>query len=291
MALLVLAVCELGVRVFERRLSVDARIPALSKRLGEGEGQLVLVIGNSLVRDGVDVDILEAEMRAQGVGPVHIERAYLRNTIINDWYYAFKRHFVDTGRLPGALIMCFSNSHLEDGPIQRQLVARYYSSPHDIPQIFAEDVRNFDGRIDFLLSAGSASFTHRTNIERRILDTLIPHYRGSAMRINDALAYEARKRSLGYQPTYRRLEQLIRLAESHGVRVVLVAMPVESLYEINPQINRTVEATGATFIDSRLAEGLSEESYSDRMHMTSSGAATYSRSLARQLADYFKRSE
>jgi hypothetical protein len=289
MVLLALAACELGVRIFERRLSVDAKIPALSKRLVEGEGQLVLVLGNSLVRDGVNVDILEAEMRAQGVAPIHIERTYMMNTIINDWYYAFKHHFVDTGRLPGALVLCFSNNHLEDASIQRPLVARYYSSPRDIPQIFSEDVPDFDGRIDFLLSVGSASFTHRTNVGRRILDTLIPHYRASAMRINNALTDEARKRSLGYQPTYHRLEEFLRMAAGHGVRVVLVAMPVESLYQINPQIKRTAEATGATFIDSRLAEGLSEESYSDGMHMTSSGAAIYSRSLARQLADYFKR--
>jgi hypothetical protein len=289
MVVAALAACELIVRVFERRLSVDAKIPELSKRLAEGEGRLVLVLGNSLVRDGVNPDILEAEMRAQNVGPIHIERTYMMNTIVNDWYYAFKHHFVDTGRLPGVLVICFSNNHLDDALIQRPLVARYYSGLRDIPQIFSEDVKDFDGRVEFLLSAWSASFTHRTNVERRALDTVIPHYRETATRINDSLTDEVTKRAHDYQPTYRRIEQLIRLAEDHGVRVVLVAMPVESPYRINPQINRAVETTGATFIDSRAAEGLSKESYTDGMHMTSDGAAIYSRSLARQLADYLKR--
>jgi hypothetical protein len=288
MALAVLAVCELGVRVFERKFSVDARIPELSKRLAGGEGQSILVFGNSLIRDGVNTDILEAEMRAQGVAPIHIERAYLMNTIINDWYYAFKHHFVDTGRLPGLLVVCFSNNHLEDASIQRPLVARYYSSARDIPQIFADDVLDFDGRVDFLISSVSASFTHRTNVQRRLLDILIPHYRESATRINNALTDEAIKRSRGYQPTYRRLEEFIRMAEEHGVRVMLVAMPVESPYEINPQIKRTAETTGVTFIDSRLTEGLSKESFVDGMHMNSGGATIYSRHLARQLADYLK---
>ena len=131
------------------------------------EGRSILVFLNSLIRDGVNTDIMEAEMRAQGVGPIHIERAYLMNTIINDWYYAFKHHFVDTGRLPGLLVVCFSNNHLEDASIQRPLVARYYSSPRDIPQIFADDVPDFDGRVDFLISAGSASSHDRTNVQRR----------------------------------------------------------------------------------------------------------------------------
>lgn len=288
MVLAALAACEAGVRFFERRLSVDAKIPALSNKMVESEGRLVLVLGNSLVRDGVNTDILEAEMKAQGVGSIHLERVYLMNTIVNDWYYAFKHHFVDTGRLPGVLVLCFSNNHLEDGSIQRPLVARYYSGPRDIPEIFSKDVKDFDGRIDFLLSAYSASFTHRTNVERRALDTVIPHYRETATRINSALTGEARERSPDHQPTYRRLEQLIRMAQDHGVRVVLVAMPVESPYEINSQLRRAAETAGAAFIDSRAAEGLSKESYVDGMHMTGDGAAIYSRSLARQLADYFK---
>jgi hypothetical protein len=288
MVLLVLAACELGVRVFERRLSVDAKIPSQTNRLTEGEGQSVLVLGNSLVRDGVNVDILRDEIRAQGVGAMRIERIYLMNTIINDWHYAFKHHFVDTGRLPGALVVCFSNNHLEDASIQRPLIARYHSSLRDIPQIFANDVPDFDGRVDFLLSAGSASFTHRTNVERRILDTLIPHYRESATRINNALTDEARKRARDYHPTYRRLEEFIQMAQQHGVRVILVAMPVESPYEINPQVNRTAETLGVTLIDSRMTEGLSKESFVDGMHMNPGGAAVYSRSLARRLANYLK---
>lgn len=289
MVLAVMAVCELGVRVFEKRLAVDAKTPALSKRLAEAEGQRVLVLGNSLVRDNVNADILEAELKAQGVRPIHIERIYLMNTIINDWYYAFKHHFVDTGQLPDVLVVCFSNNHLQDSSIQRSLVARYHSSARDIPQIFSEDVRDFDGRVEFMLSAGLASFTHRTSVERRVLDATIPHYREGAMRINRALTIAANKRRRDFQPTYRRLEQLIHLAVSHGVRVILVAVPVESPYPIDSQIMNTVETAGVTFIDSRTVEGLSKESYVDGMHMNSDGCALYSRFLARRLADHLKR--
>jgi hypothetical protein len=285
----VLAACELGVRVFERRMAVDVKAPAISKRLSEAEGERVLVLGNSLVRDNVNTDILEAEMRAQGVPPVHIEKVYLMNTVINDWYYAFKHHFVDAGRLPEVLVICFSNNHLEDSTIQRPLVARYYSSARDIPQIFADDVPDFDGRVEFLLSAGSASFTHRTGVERRILDTFIPHYRESVMRINDALTDKASKHMGDYQPTYHRFERLLTMAQEKGIRVLLVAVPVESPYPIDPQIESTLETHKVAFIDTRTADGLSKDSYVDGMHMNSSGANVYSRLLARRLADYFRR--
>ena len=288
MVLVVMAVCELGVRVFEKRLAFDAKIPAISKRLAEAQGQRVLVFGNSLVRDNVNPDILAAVMKEQGVGPIHIERIYLMNTIINDWYYAFKHHFVDPGRLPDVLVVCFSNNHLQDSSIQRSLVARYHSSVRDLPQIFSEDVRDFDGRVEFLFSGYSASFTHRTGVERRVLDLTIPHYREGALRINKALTAAAIKRRGDFQPTYHHLEHFVRLAESHGVRVIVVAVPVESPYPIDPQIMSTLEAAGVTFIDTRLVEGLSKESYADGMHMKSDGAAHYSRFLARQLAEHLK---
>lgn len=286
----VLVACELGVRVFERRMAVDIKAPAISKRLSEAEGQRVLVLGNSLVRDNVNTDVLETEMKGQGIASVNIEKVYLMNTVAGDWYYAFKHHFVDAGRLPQVLVICFSNNHLEDATIQRPLVARYYSGPRDIPQIFADDVPDFDGRVEFLISAWSASFTHRTGVERRILDTLIPHYRQAASRINDVLTDEATRRRGDYQPTYQRFERLLRMAQDAGVRVILVAVPVESPYPINPQIKSTLEAHRVTFIDTRTVEGLSRDSYVDGMHMNSDGSTLYSHFLAQRLAEYFRKS-
>lgn len=287
MVVLVLAVCELGVRVFERRSSVHLTAPAISKQLAAGTGQRVLVFGNSLVKDNVKTDVLNEEMSAQGITPVHIERIYLMNTRINDWYYAFKHHFIDTGRAPNVLVLCFSNDHLEDSPIQRSLVARYHSSARDIPEIFSDDVPDFDGRVEFLLSAWSASFTYRSNVQRRALDWIVPHYHGSLTRINSALKEEVGKQQVNYQPTYRRLDKLLRMAASKGVRVILVAMPVQSPYPLDSPIKRTSEAAGAVFIDTRTVEGLSEDSYIDEMHMNEHGATRYSRFLARQLVEYF----
>lgn len=288
MVVLVLAGCELGLRMVEKRLSIELGTPAIAKKLAEAKGQRVLVFGNSLVRDNLNTEVLGEEMKAQGVGSIHIERVYVVNTIINDWYYAFKYHFIDNGQTPDVLILCFSYDHLEDSAIQRSLVARYYSGTQDIPEIFSDDVKSFDGRIDFLLSSWSASFSYRTNVQRRVLDSLIPHYRESVMRINNVLREHADKELVASQPTYHRLGKFLQMAASKGVRVILVAVPVESSYPINPSIRSSAEAAGVTLIDTRTVEGLGKDSYVDGMHLNTSGAALYSRFLAHQLAGYFK---
>jgi hypothetical protein len=290
--LLALAVCELGVRVFERRLSVDEKASVVSQQLAEGEGLRVLVLGNSLVRDGVNERLLEEEMRRQGVAPLRVERAYLMNTVINDWYYAFKHHFVDTGRLPDALVLCFAHHHLQDYAIQPATVARYYSGVRDLPQIFNEEVRDFDGRVEFLLYGWSASFAHRTNVQRRLLDLLIPHYREHAQRINDSLnnaRAASEQQRVDYQPTYLRLERLLKMAQDHNVSVILVAMPWQKPYTLDPRLEAISKAAGINLIDSRHVTQLGRENFNDEMHMNEAGAAIYSRFLAGVLAEQFKR--
>ncbi len=289
MVVLVLAVCELGLRIFERRSSVHLTAPAISKQLAAGEGQRVLVFGNSLVESNVNPNVLIEEMRALDAAPVHVERIYLLNTRINDWYYAFKHHFVDAGQTPDVLVLCFSQDHLEDSALQRSIVARYYSSVRDIPEMFSDDVQNFDGRVEFLLSKWSAAFTYRASVHRRVLGLFIPHYYESAERINkNAFRVSGDGSPKVTEPTYHRLDKFLRMAANNGTHVILVAVPMQSPYEIDPLIQNTSKAAGAVLLDTRLVEGLNEDSFVDEMHMNTSGATRYSRSLAHQLVNYLK---
>ncbi len=293
LVLLVLAGCEVVMRSREQSLSVDLKhireIPAISQELVEGDGTKVLFLGNSLTRNGVDTAVLKKELLGKGVGPVRIERVFPDATNIKDWRYVFKHDFVDTGRLPDFLIICFATAHLQDDQyLQINQLARYFSSPRDIPQIFSEDVRDFDSQVEFILSALSASFTNRTRVRTRVLDALIPHYRESAQHINDSLKAAADKRRDHAQPTYQRLEQLMALARANGVRIVFVAMPQEKPYTLDPRLKKTVEDAGMTLVDCRAVEGLDQKSYLDEAHLNSAGANIFSRFLADQLALHFQ---
>jgi hypothetical protein len=88
--------------------------------------------------------------------------------------------------------------------------------------------------------------------------------------------------------TYVRLGKLLRLAASKGVRVIIVAVPLESSYPLSPGLRSTSEAAGVAFIDTRTVEGLSKDSFIDGMHLKPDGATLYSRFLAHQLAGYLK---
>ena len=290
LVLLVLAGGELFMRLSERLLSLDVqhirRIPSIAEDMTRGEGRRVLFLGNSMTRNGVDARVVENELRAQGLTePLRIERVYPDATALAEWYYAFNHYFVAAGRLPDVLIIGFAANDLSDNrPPQPSQLAQYYTGARDVPEVFARDVKDFEGRAEFLLSGLSVSFANRTRVRERALDMLIPHYRESAQEINRALQAMKKKGGASFALTYRRLELLGRLAASRGVCVILVAMPQREPYELDPQLQPIIERAGMTFTDARAPSGLGGEGFVDEMHLSPNGAAIYSRYLARQLA-------
>jgi hypothetical protein len=291
--LLVLAAGELLIRVYEQSLSLDVQhirqIPEISREMASGHGTRVLFISNSMIRYGVDPAIFEKEMEARSLGPLSIGRVFPDATALPDWYYAFKHYFVNTNRLPDVLIVCFAAKDLQDDlPAQPARLAHNYTSSSDIPELFSQDLRDFDERAEFMLADVSSSFANRTRVRTRVLDDLIPNYRESSQAMNRVLNSVKKSGDRdARRPTYQRLDRLMKLARSHNVRVIFVAMPLREDYALDPQIQRIVEAGGMSFFDCRSVDGINQVSFIDEMHLTTSGAQVYSHFLARQLAERF----
>jgi hypothetical protein len=227
-------------------------------------------------------------MEAQRLGPLRVGRVFPDATALPDWYYAFKHYFVDTNRLPDVLIVCFAAKDLEDDhPLEPARLAHHYTATRDIPELFSQDLHDFEGRAEFLISDLFSSYANRTRVRTRVLDNLIPYYRESVQDMNRTLRATKKSDTGAAAPTYERLERLMTLAHKHNVRVIFVAMPLREEYKLDPQIQRTVEAAGMSFFDFRSVDGIDSVSFIDEMHLTSGGAAVYSHFLARQLAERF----
>jgi len=177
--LLVLAGSEVLLRFGEPMLSLDVKhirqIPAISQSLVAGKGERILFLGNSQVRAGIDPDVIEQELKARGVAPVHIERVFPDATSLPDWSRAFKHYFISKARLPEVLVLCFSDVALQDSNVvDPTRLGHYYSSPGEVPEILDQDLRGFDSRAEFVLASLSFSFAHRMRVRTRALDLIVP---------------------------------------------------------------------------------------------------------------------
>ena len=77
-----------------------------------------------------------------------------------------------------------AEDQLEDRPnFGAKVLARYYTSPSDIPAVFRRDLTTFGARTEFLLAKTSVAFAESYRVRRR-LEAMIPGYRSVAQRLN-----------------------------------------------------------------------------------------------------------
>ena len=285
--LVVLVGCEIVVRLIEQSFSFNIRhirsISSLADRIKQQPGVSVLFMGNSLISYGLDSIILRDEMRAKGVGPLYFERVAPDASSIREWRYAFKHFFLDREHIPDILVVSFAAGHLEDQQkIRPSDLAAFYTSLHDIPRIFAEDIRSFGDRAEFLLASFFRLFAYREAISKRLLDIVVPNYRSTLIQINAKLRTDFSHERV---PTYRTLERFSSDCLGRGVRLILVAMPLQYPYQLDPHLLGKIRELGLTFLDVRHVEGLTASRFVDQMHMDHAGAVLYTRTLAGLLAD------
>lgn len=288
-----LLLVEVGVRLVEPRLSLDIQhiedIPRIAADLDESAGPTLLFFGNSLTREGVDLGVVADGMASVGVGADGIAAIYPDDTTILDWVYVYDRFLARANHAPDVLVLGFALGHLEDAdvrPTQTYRLGRHFTTWGSLRELFANDVRRSEDRLDVVLAKLSRAFANRERISRRVLAAL-PGYAASADRINAALQEAADvPRAQAPTPTYTMLTRFLRNAAEHGTRVVVVAMPIRSPYGLDARLPEVVAANGATFLDARQVPGLEPSSFRDGLHLTEQGAELYSAYLASRLAPW-----
>lgn len=289
-----LVVVELGVRVIEPRLSLDIRhieaIPDTVSEVHESTGPSVLFFGNSLTRAGVDLDIMASGLAPAGVERDGVAAVYPDDTTILDWIYVYEHYLARPNREPDLLVLGFAAWHLQDSDVrstQALRLGRHFTSWASLGTLFSQDAHRSEDRLNVLLAKTSRTFANRERISRRVLAAL-PGYQASADRINDVLQ-RAAENDDAVAPSYRQLERFLRNAGAGGTRVVVVAMPTRSSYDLDPRLPNVIEANGAVFVDARDVPGLEPAHFRDALHLDEAGAAIYSAYVAPLLLDAWDR--
>lgn len=283
---LVLLTAEVAMRFGEPHLSRDVQhieeIPAISQSVATSKTQTILFLGNSQVRAGIDTAVIEQELRAKGVAPVQIERVYPDSTSLSDWYHVFQHYFVRNSSLPKVLVLCFSDVTLQDNRGVDPTRLGHYFGASEIPEIFRDDVHEFESRAELMAANLSFAFANRMRVRTRALDALVPEYRETAQRINRDINQHIAAALT--EKSYARLKRFLAMAKQNGVHVVFVAMPLPVFYSLDPQIKSIVEGAGMSFFDCRKVNGIDPQSFADEMHLTNSAAIVYSHFLGSVLA-------
>lgn len=259
-----LLAAELGMRAIEDRLSADvAHIRSAPAVAGKVDGTLAL--GNSLLREGVDLEALG------GLPAYHPD-----GTCIQEWAYGFRRYFAaGTDRL----LLFTGRTHLRDlGPRPTPL-GRYYCATGDIPTYLRRDGSGLEVMVEFLLARCSTAFAQRKRIHPRVFTAIIPHYQTALREMNARRNATRADRAVAW--TYGDLDLLLRSAGE----TVIVTVPSPEPYDLEPEIVALAERHGATVLDiADDIDGITPAHFPDGWHLDAEGRAIYTAYLARTLS-------
>src|SRR5579859_53568 len=247
-----------------------------------GEPKSVLMVGNSLLLYGVDVDRLQKLTSSQ----LSIHPIFLEATGYYDWLYALRRLFRNGSRPQVVVLGVGVNAFLSNG-VRQDYAPMLFFDLKDADNV-ARDLK-FDNTetSNLLLAHSSAFWDTRSVIRMQVLRHAVPHCRELFQLLKpqppvppppefDAIANP-------------RLQRLRRLCEAYGAKLIILVPPTPSSEDAVRQMTLASLRAGVETLVPVDPAVLPHQYYlADDIHLNSEGAAIFTSALAtylpRQLA-------
>ena len=252
----------------------------------------LLVLGNSLMRDGLDKQSLQSQLTSN----IEVTKITPVGTTVVDWTFFYKRYFENVKTHPDKIIVGFVRHHIADKahayPNRNRRLGRHFLAWEDQPLAWQTEFPNTHDKIQTSLSHYSAIIGDQPEHSLLLFQAIIPNYSSGLSLNNDWVnTWKKKKRELiedsdykkTLEPTYKRLQRFIDLMKSHDVEVYFVPMPQPTFYELNQKIIDIVRSNGMNWLDARNL-CLDEEYFSDGYHLNKNGQETFTNWLSEQFS-------
>ncbi|PYT29134.1 MAG: hypothetical protein DMG57_12625 [Acidobacteria bacterium] len=237
----------------------------------------VLMVGNSLLLNGVDVD----QLRKLTTSTLRIYPIFLEGTGYYDWLYGLRRLFRQGSR-PQVVVVGFEvNTALANGVWEESPMMLF--DARDVLGVAADLGLDYTATSNLLLSHMSAFWEMRSFFRRRILLRLVPHFEDlfpfvrSDLTIPQGGEFEAILMS--------RLRTLRELCEAHGAKLILVIPPTPSSETAVRRMAIASQKVGVNALVPIDPMALSPRFYQrDAIHLNFDGAVRFTSALAVDLS-------
>ena len=247
-----------------------------------GEPKSVLMVGNSLLLEGIDVDRLQKLTSSQ----LSIHPIFLEATGYYDWLYALKRLFREGSRPDVVVVGVGVNSFLSNG-VRQDYAPLMLFDLKDAANV-AHDLK-FDNTeaSNLVLAHSSAFWDTRSVIRMQILRQTVPHCRELFLLLKPQPAIPPPPEFVAIASP--RLQRLRQLCASYGAKLIILVPPTPSSKDAVHQMTLVSREAGVETLVPVDPAVLSAHYYQpDEIHLNSEGAAIFTVALAtylpRQLA-------
>ena len=284
-AILIVAVEILSVYLLRHHSVTFARISrqyndALKMRPAAlGEPPSVLMVGNSLLLHGVQLDRLQSLTSAS----MRIKPIFLEATGYYDWYYALQRLFRQGARPQVVVVGVGVNYFLKKG-IRQDYVPMVFFDARDAFAVASDLDLDRTATSNLLLAHSSTFWDTRSAIRTQVLGHVVPHLEDLFSLVNPRPAVPKGREI--EEIAIPRLLRLRELCEAHGAKLILLVPPTLSSESSVAQMTDAAQTAGVDVSLPIDPAALSAKFYrQDGMHLNADGAVLFTSALAKDLPE------
>jgi hypothetical protein len=239
-----------------------------------GEPTTVLMVGNSLLLEGIDTDRLK-ELTS---GRMHIYPIFLEATGYYDWFYGLQRLFREGARPQVVVLGVGVNSFLAN-TVRQDYAPMMLFDLQDSLSVASDLKMDRTATCNLLLAHSSVFWNTRSVLRTQIFRHTVPHYRELVLLLKPQPAIPPARQ---FQATASsRLEQLRELCETHGAKLIILIPPTLSSQDAVQQMTIASQKAGVDTLVPIDPTTLSAKYYQpDELHLNSEGAALFTAALA-----------
>ena len=239
-----------------------------------GQPTSVLMVGNSLLLEGVEVNRLK-ELTS---GQMHICPIFLEATGYYDWFYALQRLFREGARPQFVVLGVGVNSFLANS-VREDYVPLMLFDMRDSLGVASALKMDRTATSNLLLAHSSVFWDTRTVLRTQILRHAVPHYRELVLLLKPQPSIPPREQFQTIANS--RLERLRELCESHGAKLVILVPPTPSSVDAVRQMTMAAQRARVDALVPIDPAALSVKYYqSDELHLNPEGAKLFTTALA-----------
>jgi hypothetical protein len=242
-----------------------------------GEPTSVLMVGNSLLLEGVDTDRLKELTSKQA----RIYPIFLEATGYYDWFYGLQRLFREGARPQVVVLGVGVNSFLAN-TVRQDYAPLMLFDLRDSLSVASDLNMDRTATSNLLLAHSSVFWDTRSVLRTQILRHTIPHYQDlvSLLKPQPVIPPAPQFQTIANS----RLEQLRGLCDAHSARLIIVVPPTPSSEDAVRQMTLASQRAGVNSLVPIDPTTLSAKYYQpDELHLNSEGAALFTAALAKFL--------
>jgi hypothetical protein len=259
----------------QRRINGEMAIAKHITPMEDGHPTM-LMVGNSLLHEGVDIDALRNDVASDYA----VKRLVIEQTHYLDWYFGIRR-LLEEGVHPSVIVLTLEPAQLASSYTLGESFARRQMSLRDFPQVVHETNLDRTTASTYLIAHFSNWMGDKAFIRQAVTILLVPHFRELAGRIADHGAHITERGPL-VAAAQKRLPELAALAQSYGVQIIVLFPPgLKENYSVD------IQQVGANlnvpvWVPSLPGE-FPRDLYRDGYHLNAQGAQIFTARLAEQI--------